>query len=69
MSGYNTKAEGHKGEAARLEIMAQQLLMPAAKRKEIAAELKERAQKHWEAAAAAETFEQREADVEAYVNG
>lgn len=58
MAEYNTKVEGHRGEAARLEIQAQQLLMPAAKRKEIAAELRERAQAHWAKAqeAAFETY-------------
>lgn len=55
---YNTKVEGHRGEAARLEIQAQQLLMPAAKRKELAAELRARAQLHWQKAqdAAFETY-------------
>lgn len=47
MSGYNTKVEGHKGEAARLEQMARDLLKPAAQRKEIAAELRARAASHW----------------------
>jgi len=57
MAEYNTKAEGHRGEAARLEIQAQQLLLPAAKRKEIAAELRERAAAHWAKAAEADGFE------------
>jgi len=64
---YNTKAEGHKGEAARLEIQAQQLLLPAARRKEIAAELQERAQAHWAKAAAAESFEDLVNDVELHI--
>jgi len=68
---YNTKAEGHRGEAARLEIQAQQLLLSAAKRKEIAAELKERAQAHWAKAAEAdgmvEPFEQMISDVENFL--
>lgn len=67
MSAYNTKAEGHKGEAARLELMAQQLLMPAAQRKELAAELRAKAQVHWEKAQAAEGFDQLVADVETHL--
>lgn len=47
---YNTKVEGHRGEAVRLEQMARDLLSSAAIRKEIAAELRTRAKAHWEAA-------------------
>jgi hypothetical protein len=47
---YNTKVEGHRGEAARLEQHARWLLAPAAVRKEIAAELKAKADVHWKAA-------------------
>lgn len=72
MSEYNTKAEGHKGEAARLEIQAQQLLMPAAKRKEIAAELRERAAAHWakavEAGAEIESIDELVASVAAHLS-
>lgn len=71
MSEYNTKAEGHRGEAVRLEIQAQQLLMPAAKRKEIAAELRVRAEAHWAKAAEAdgesEAFESMQETVAAVV--
>jgi hypothetical protein len=62
---YNTKSEGHKGEAARLEILAQQLeLRSAVARKEIAAEYRERAQAHWIKAAEAEEFESLQASIE-----
>ena len=54
MSAFNTKAEGHRGEAVRLELMAKDLLSPAAKRTEIAAELRVRAEAHWAIAAEAD---------------
>jgi hypothetical protein len=70
---YNTKAEGHRGEAARLEILAQQLEMrSAAQRKEIAAEYRARAAAHWakaaEADGVAETFAELAEDVEAFLS-
>lgn len=43
---YNTKVEGHRGEAARLEQMAQDLLRPVKERKIIALELRTRAEEH-----------------------
>ena len=74
MAEYNTKVEGHRGEAARLEIQAQQLLMPAAKRKELAAELRAKAQLHWQKAqdaafeTYAEPFEQMQSDVAVHLD-
>ena len=47
---FNGKVEGHRGEAARLELMARDLLSSAAIRKEVAAELRERAALHLEKA-------------------
>lgn len=47
---YNTKVEGHRGEARRLEMMAAQLELPAKDRKEIAAQLRAKAAIHWEKA-------------------
>ena len=53
MAEYNTKLEGHRGEAVRLMQLVELLTLPGragtTARKEVAAELRERAQAHFAA--------------------